>query len=106
MYTKPGPWTDEMVKTLKIKSESPEPICWKKSLAIHVAKCPPPARTVLGGGGGGSVHQKRRHPVLEMIFSSPFQLRALGHVKTQNSHLALQFTKRMWLSKYMGRTHL
>lgn len=74
----------ELVEAHTIESEPPEPTCWKESLAVHVAKCPPPARTVPGGG-----HQKRRHLGLGKIFSILFQLRALGHVRTQHSTLSL-----------------
>lgn len=41
----------ELVEAHTIGPEPPEPTCWKESLAVHVAKCPPPARTVRGGGG-------------------------------------------------------
>lgn len=60
------------VKAHTIKSEPPEPTCWKESLAVRVAKCPPPARTVLGRG-----YQKRRHLDLGKIF--------LNSIPTQNS---------------------
>lgn len=75
----------EWVRAPTIKSEPPEPTCWKETLAVHVAKCPPPARTVPGGGG-----TKREDTwALGRFFSILFQLTALGHVRTQHSTLSL-----------------
>lgn len=52
----------EWVRAHTIKSEPPEPTCWKESLAVHVAKCPPPARTVPGAGWGGAPKEKTLGP--------------------------------------------
>lgn len=79
--------TKEMVEWVRaptIKSEPPQPTCWKESLAVHVAKCPPPARTVPGVG------TKREDTwALGRFFSILLQLRALGHERTQHSTLSL-----------------
>lgn len=78
----------EWVRAHTIKSEPPGPTCWKESLAVHVAKCPPPSRTVPGRGGGEGTKREDTW-ALGRFFSILFQLTALGHVRTQHSTLCL-----------------
>lgn len=52
----------EWVRAHTIKSEPPGPTCWKESLAVHVANCPPPARTVPGQGVGRAPKEKTPGP--------------------------------------------
>lgn len=77
-----------------------EPTCWTKSYKVHGVKCLGQVRLCQCG------HQKRRCSNLGKILSSSFQLRALGHVRTQNSHFALQVIIGIQLSEQIGEAHL